>query len=289
MSTAVSTTAASATAASNSTTTTTAPAPAPASAATTASAAAPTAVTARNTETPLNFSGRHVRATLVRNAHHYLVRGTAVVVNTGVTPVRIGQSPRKSIAPLSSTILRDTRIEQADTLVVLHTDFDAPVAGIVGEPGWRLLGDLLPDTLPTAEGPAFPRDTPLWKSPQDGGATVHLDPAHLLGESELPGPTQEFEIKLNLWYAPAGTDCFIHNQHDFIEVHTQVHGLGRMQKFTAHDHGTLYEDLRMSPGYTTPDPFCATGPDGSFQYPWHQYYADTDCVWLAVEYHALTH
>jgi hypothetical protein len=68
-----------------------------------------------------------------------------------------------------------------------------------------------------------------------------------------------------------------------------VHGLGRIQKFTAQDHGTLYEDLRMSPGYTTPDPFCDIAPDGSYRYPWHQYYADTDCVWLAVEYHALPH
>ncbi|MDX3376575.1 hypothetical protein PV390_19455 [Streptomyces sp. ME02-6991-2A] len=30
------------------------------------------------------------------------------------------------------------------------------------------------------------------------------------------------------------------------------------------------------------------GADGSFQYPWHQYRADTDCVWLAVEYHRVT-
>jgi hypothetical protein len=22
-----------------------------------------------------------------------------------------------------------------------------------------------------------------------------------------------------------------------------------------------------------------------FIYPWHQYYADTDCIWLAIEYH----
>lgn len=246
----------------------------------------PTVYSDRNQETPLNFTGRHVRATLVRNAEDYLVHGTAIVVNVGARPARLSESPRKSITPLTSTILRDTRIDRADTLVLLRTDLDAPVADIVRDPGWSLLGDLLPDT-PAGEAPAFPRDTPLWKSPQDDGGTVSFIPGRVLKESQLPGPIRQFEIKLNLWFAPAGTDCFIHNQHDFIEVHTQVHGLGRMQKFTAHDHDTLYEDLRMSPGYTTPDPFCASGPGGSYVYPWHQYYADTDCVWLAVEYHAL--
>jgi hypothetical protein len=43
----------------------------------------------------------------------------------------------------------------------------------------------------------------------------------------------------------------------------------------------------MGPGYTTPDPFCGTAPDGTFDYPWHQYRAESDCVWLAIEYHAM--
>lgn len=38
-------------------------------------------------------------------------------------------------------------------------------------------------------------------------------------------------LEFNLWYAHAGTHCGIHNQHDFPEVHTQIYGIGRMQKF----------------------------------------------------------
>ncbi|MEW2530632.1 hypothetical protein [Streptomyces sp. NPDC047071] len=235
-----------------------------------------------NTATELNFSGPHVKATLITHARDYAVHGTALAVNPQPRQVTIAEHPRKGIPPLSSTILRDTRIQQADTLILLRTDLDAPIGAITGEPGWQHLADLLPDEA------AFPRTTPLFKSPQDDAGTARFDPAHLLGQTPAPARAQDFQIKVNLWFAPAGTDCHIHNRHDFIEVHTQVHGLGRMQKFTAPDPTRLYEDLRMSPGYTTPDPFCTIEADGSYHYPWHQYYADTDCVWLAVEYHRLT-
>ncbi|MFJ8650677.1 hypothetical protein ACIRNI_31795 [Streptomyces sp. NPDC093546] len=227
-------------------------------------------------ETALAFSGPRIEATLVRDARDYPVRDAAIVVNTGVTDVHIAETPRKSIPPLSSTILADTRVERADTLVLLRVRDGAGMPGITEDPGWDLLGDVLA---------GFPRDTPLWKSPQDDAGTVTFDAAHLLGETPEPLRPETYDVKVNLWYAPAGTDCAIHNQHDFIEVHTQVHGIGRMQKFREQDHRTLYQDVVMAPGYTTPDPFCSTAPDGTYLYPWHQYRADTDCVWLAVEYH----
>jgi hypothetical protein len=58
-----------------------------------------------------------------------------------------------------------------------------------------------------------------------------------------------------------------------------------MQKFQTQNAATLYEDVRMSAGYTTPVPFCSIQDADRFLYPWHQYYADTDCIWLALEYH----
>ena len=27
--------------------------------------------------------------------------------------------------------------------------------------------------------------------------------------------------------------------------------------------------------------------DRTFSYPWHRYYADTDCIWMAIELHPL--
>lgn len=243
-----------------------------------------------NTVSTLNFTGKHIEALLVRNAKDFPVRGRTLVVNIGATAAPLVRTPRTGIPPLSSTILVDTRVQEAEALVLLRAgDESAAAKDIVGEPGWHLLGDLLgagPAPDPGTGGRPFPRDTPLWKGPQDDAGVITLDPGRLLGERGAPPRETPFEVKVNLWFAPAGTDCAIHNQHDFIEVHTQVLGTGRMQKFREQDHSTLYEDVVMSPGYTTPDPFCDTGPDGAFRYPWHQYHADTDCVWLAVEYHA---
>jgi hypothetical protein len=57
-----------------------------------------------------------------------------------------------------------------------------------------------------------------------------------------------------------------------------------MQKFDASDHASIYEDQQLSPGAMNPVPFCID-QDGELVYPWHQYRADTDCIWLALEYH----
>jgi hypothetical protein len=69
-------------------------------------------------------------------------------------------------------------------------------------------------------------------------------------------------------------------------VHTQILGTGHMQKFRENNQDTMYEDVLMPPGFTH-DPFFTVGADGSFNYPWHRYYADTDCIWMAVELHPL--
>ncbi|MEU6868761.1 hypothetical protein ABZ924_36975 [Streptomyces sp. NPDC046876] len=231
------------------------------------------------TERPLNFSTPYLRAALVQDAVDYTVEGRTIVVNPGVKPVTIAEEPRKTIPPLSSTVLADTRIEQADALILLRSAGEgAEVAGIVDQPGWSHLAD-------SSDHGDFPRETPLYRSSQDDINTVLFDPSYVLGESETEGYLREFNVRANLWFAPAGTDCFIHNKHDFIEVHTQVHGLGRMQRFRNQDQASLYQDVLMSPGYTTPDPFCATGPQCTYHYPMHQYRADTDCIWLALEYH----
>jgi hypothetical protein len=105
------------------------------------------------------------------------------------------------------------------------------------------------------------------------------------GQSDQEVEKRKFSVQVNLWFAPAHTNCFIHNQHNFMEIHTQVFGNGRMQKFHKQDYSTIYEDIQMSPGYTTAQPFCNLDDDSKYIYPWHQYYADNDCIWMAIEYH----
>ncbi|MEV8319587.1 hypothetical protein AB0Q95_36065 [Streptomyces sp. NPDC059900] len=222
-----------------------------------------------NTETPLDFGTDLIEAAVVHRAENYRIDAPTIVVNPTTRPVTIGARPHKTIPAWSSTILRDTTVQDAEHVLTLRCDPDAVFAGLMHDPGWQRFGDL-----------------DLWKGPQHTLGTLDFDPAHALGERPEATAPETFRMTANLWFAPAATDCAIHNRHDFIEVHTQVHGHGRMQKFHHRDHATLYQDIRMSPGYTTPDPFCATADDGSFAYPWHQYYADTDCVWLALEFHA---
>ncbi|GGP32949.1 hypothetical protein GCM10018980_76960 [Streptomyces capoamus] len=229
----------------------------------------------RNIVRPLELGTPRIPALLVENVDHYRVQGPAVVVNPHPDPVRLDVAPSVTIPALSSTILTGTTIVSAPSVIVVAAT-DAPAADVIRAPGWHLLSELMP---------SFPPATPLWKGPQAAAGSARLDAPHLLGERADRRQEETFDIRVNLWYAPAGTDCAIHDEHDFIEIHTQITGVGRMQKFHARDHSTLYQDIPMAPGYTTPQPFCRTAPDGGYRYPWHQYRADTDCVWLAVEYH----
>ncbi|GAA2673874.1 MULTISPECIES: hypothetical protein [Actinosynnema] len=201
------------------------------------------------------------------------VPGRAVVLNLAPTPALLGGDPPRPLPPLSSTTLVDGVVERAGLVAVLRVADD--VTGLTGAPGWRHFADLLP---------AHPREVALHRGPRTRVGRVELDAGELLGQ-ERPDGLGAFDVWLNLWFAPAGTDCGLHDRHDFIEVHTQLHGLGRMQKFHADDRASLHEEQLMAPGHTPPVPFCRTRSDGGFHYPWHQYRADTDCAWLAVEYH----
>lgn len=231
-----------------------------------------------NQVSPLAFSGRHVRAEIVTDVKDLPLPGRTIVVNLDTTPAYLANEPRTPIPALSSTIAVGTTLEQAAAVALLRVDDDRPAAGIIDEPGWQHFTDIAGEAV-------FPRSTSLFRSPQADAGVARLDPAALLGAAHPAGRERTFAIRLMLWYSAAGTDCGIHNQHDFIETHAQILGYGRMQKFTEPDTRSLYEDVLMSPGYATPVPFCAPGPDDTFVYPWHQYRADTDCVWLAVEYH----
>jgi hypothetical protein len=247
-------------------------------------------VKAKNVVKQLNFSGEHIEAKLVEYVRDYHIQGRTIVINPHMENVYVGEQPLKPIPPMSSTILADTHIEQATSLILLHIKEETNLGNIILESGWELYGDIVKKTAGAAKGSGlpFPLNTPLWRSSQDDAGFITFDPSHILDQAASAQKQERFQVKVNLWFATDHTNCFIHNQHSFIEVHTQVYGAGRMQKFKAQDHKTLYEDQLMSPGYTTPVPFCRVGPDDSFVYPWHQYYADSECIWLAIEYHPVS-
>lgn len=228
-----------------------------------------------NTIRTLDFLAKEIEVSVITNVVNYKIVEYTTVINIGTTNAYIDYIPAKFIPPLNSTILKNVNIKSAEALILIKTKFNKKIDKHCFDNIWNLYSDLHPD---------FPK-IPLLISPQLDTYDVELDMYKLLGEQHVTEKKQKFIIKTNFWYAEPDTDCVIHNKHDFMEVHTQIFGSGRMQKFEQNDNATLLEDIIMSPGYTTPIPFCSFSNDKYFNYPWHRYYADTPCIWMAIEYH----
>lgn len=224
---------------------------------------------------PLSFASRWIEAVYVASAKSLAIGPKSIVINLSSTPQVLdhGSAP---LRPWRSTILADTTLSPVQSLLVIRVKDEVNIGSLTQH--WKLFGSTLPP------GTTFPLDTPLWISSQDSLGMVDVDPRHFTGEAPVAGKTQPYELKVNLWYSPPHTDCYIHTGHKFLEVHTQVHGVGRMQKFRKQEAASLYEEVWMPVGLTH-ECFAIVNGSGLF-YPWHRYYADTDCIWLAIELHA---
>ena len=86
------------------------------------------------------------------------------------------------------------------------------------------------------------------------------------------------DLAFSLFYLGENVPGSIHREHDFFELHTQVLGTGEMQKFHEDDERTLYESVRMPPGYTHRPFFDSRG-----SYPWHRYRSVSSSILLAIE------
>ncbi len=224
----------------------------------------------------LSFSNDWIESFLV-NAVHEMPIEEAIVVNLSTSDLQYrAGGDHGTIAPWKSVLLRQCTIEGGERAALLHVRQLTNLGGVALS--WDWYGK---------RNPQFSRTTPLYISNQDDIGDVQLDPVvAFTRETSISPSPRRYRLKLNLWYTPEQTDCGIHTAHQFLEVHTQILGTGRMQKFRENNAETLYEDVTMPPGYTH-DPFFTVGNDRSFSYPWHRYYADTDCVWMAVELHPL--
>jgi hypothetical protein len=240
-----------------------------------------------NQRRSLSFSNGWIESLLV-TAVREMPLEDAIVVNLSTTPLRYRTGGNHgTILPWKSTTLRNCTIESAESAALLHVRQRTNLGGVALD--WEWYGH---------RNAQFPRGTPLYISPQDDIGNIELDPrgvwsipASITGQVSLSSPgallsPRLFRLKLNLWYTPEETDCGIHTGHQFLEVHTQILGTGHMQKFRENNAGTLYEDVLMPVGFTH-DPFFTLADDRSFSYPWHRYYADTDCIWMAIELHPL--
>lgn len=198
----------------------------------------------------LSFSKPFLEAKYIENVENYEIGNETIIINLGENAIKL---EGKDLAPFGSSMYSNIILKKAGKIVAIKSS-----EKLYGEnsyshskeitSSWQHVHDIF--SLPHL------KDTALWRSDKD----------------------KVGNIELNLWYAKAGTNCGIHNKHDFKELHTQIYGIGRMQKFHKNDFGTLYQNVFMSPGHTH-EPFY----DENETYPWHQYLADTDCIWLAME------
>ena len=228
---------------------------------------------ATNQRRPLSFSNDWIESSLVTSVQSLPI-DEAIVVNLSSTPLSYTvASDHGTIPPWKSAILRNCTLGKIERVALLHVRKRTNLGGVALN--WEWFGQRFPQ---------FPRGTPLYISSQDDIGDVELDPLITFAGQTVPASPRRYRLKLNLWYTPEETDCTIHTGHKFLEVHTQVLGTGHMQKFREQNADTMYEDVLMPPGFTH-DPFFTVAPDRSFTYPWHRYYADTDCVWMAVELH----
>lgn len=204
-------------------------------------------------EKTLQFSEPFVTAEHISYTNDFKIDRRSIVVNIDLDPVEIEEIDLPS---MKSIVCSNVTIEKVKNIIVITVANDdllgknPEIDREIIKTSWQHIYDL-------TNSEDF-KNVNLWRS-----------------EKSRIGRTM-----LNMWYAPAGTHCGIHNEHDFLEVHTQIYGIGRMQKFNSNNFRTLFQEVYMSPGLTH-EPFY----DNRGKYPWHQYYADTDCIWLAIEQH----
>jgi hypothetical protein len=228
-----------------------------------------------NDERPLAFSDQFVHARLVEGAADFHV-DSGVVINLSHEPLLIADTVPSVVPAWKSTILKNGVIAKAERAAIVDVRNNTNIGGIVfGD--WDWFGNRFAK---------FPRTTPLYISKYDTVGEVVADPFVFSNGRKLPQNTDRYSMRLNLWWAPADTDCYIHNEHPFLEIHTQIFGSGRIQLFRERNDKSLYREIAMAPGYTH-DPFVHVIERRAWEYPWHRYYSDSDAIWLAIELHPL--
>ena len=229
-------------------------------------------MTNQNHARPLAFDGKYVRAQVVETVRDH--QATGVVTNLSNTPMLVAGDIPGVVPPWKSTILCGGTIIEADLVSIIDVPDDTNLGGLPFD-GWDWFGDRMPE---------FPRSTPLYISAKDIVGQVTLNPWTFSNHPDPKDETDSYDIQLNLWWAPAKTDAVIHNTHAFLEIHTQIFGLGRIQIYGDQAGTKLYREISTAKG-DTHDPIVRVTGRRSFAYPWHRGWTDTDAIWMAIELH----
>ena len=226
-----------------------------------------------NQARPLAFSDDFVKAKIVENVENFAATG--IVVNLSNKPMVVDGDVPGVIPQWKSTILQEGMIANAERVAIFHVTTTTNLGGLVFG-AWDWFGNRFDK---------FPRTTPLYISRYDIVGEVELNPYKFANTRSDIDFTDTYNIRLNLWWAPAKTDAFLHNEHSFLEIHTQIFGLGRIQIFRERDEATLYREITTAPG-DTHDPIVRVTGNREYSYPWHRGWTDTDAIWMAIELHS---
>lgn len=193
----------------------------------------------------LNFGVDLFNALFIEDASDYKLEKRHIVINIGEHNIHYNDN--QIIKPYKSKLITNVCIKHIESAIIIPEITEINNMEILNK--WDNLFDITNNELH--------EKLKLWMSPK-----INLG-----------------NLSVNLWYAPKDTHCGIHNEHDFKEVHTQIFGLGHMEVFSSSHHNDLHTDVFMPLGYTHSPFFNENG-----NYPWHQYRAETDCIWMALEY-----
>ena len=125
-----------------------------------------------------------------------------------------------------------------------------------------------------------------WKRLSELPGCEKLTSTDLYRGDQVPYDFQGISYKFNLWFCGANVDCLWHNQHNFIETHTNLAGAGYMQKSCDGTDGWLEETYGLLPGnsHRTFNIAWETEANGNPKYPMHRWLGgNTGNVWFVIE------
>ncbi len=160
------------------------------------------------------------------------------------------------VMPLKGTVVEDVTVEHIDRALIVR-DYD------------RLRLDD-PEVVRQLKS--------TWKSMYErSGLERHKGiPYYKSPKARVGGDTEINFCFVSEPMAPSGP----HRDHDrdFDEVHAQIRGFGKMQKFEENDVSTFYQETFLAPGIIHEKFYNEAG-----EYPWHQYQSVTPCVYMPIE------
>lgn len=129
-----------------------------------------------NTEKEIKFSEKYLKTTWLTNVRNYYIKNRTIAVNLGNKKAHSSAFPEKYLLPQTSTILKNVSIKDGDSLMLIEILDETNIGGIILDSQWNQLGEISD----------FPKDVPLWKSPQYELETVKFDPYFVTGLSDRP-------------------------------------------------------------------------------------------------------